>query len=158
MPYICMCFGWYQELLGEVRVDDLRRAEAKLFEMLDKGGMIVHVYRDTDRENPEVVGRHRRFRNFFAPCESSGQPPLTELPHEVERFLLDRASLDTWSRARKIEALLEGRWSIVDLWSSFDLDASPIYGKAVLVASPHHTVQAETDVAAGSAGRQSYQH
>jgi len=80
-----MCFGWYQELLAEVRVDDLAAAEAKVLEMLDHGGMIVHVYRETDAMNPELVGRHRRLRSFIAVEESETLPRGVEPPHEIER-------------------------------------------------------------------------
>jgi len=83
--YTCMCFGWYQELLAEVRVDDLAAAEAKVLEMLDHGGMIVHVYRETDAMNPELVGRHRRLRSFIAVEESETLPRGVEPPHEIER-------------------------------------------------------------------------
>jgi hypothetical protein len=128
-----MCFGWYQELLRDTRVDNLAAAEARLFEMLDQGGMIVHVYRETDSENPELVGRHGRLRSFLAATDLG---PLKEdgiLPHEVERFLLDRANLEAWTHASERNRLLEGRWSIVELWSAPGPDQSCIYGKAKLV-------------------------
>jgi hypothetical protein len=133
LRYICMCFGWYQELLRDTRVDNLAAAEARLFEMLDQGGMIVHVYRETDSENPELVGRHGRLRSFLAATDLG---PLKEdgiLPHEVERFLLDRANLEAWTHASERNRLLEGRWSIVELWSAPGPDQSCIYGKAKLV-------------------------
>lgn len=136
MPYTCMCFGWYQELLREARAEDLVDAEAKLLDMLNGGGMIVHVYRDTEPENPELVGRHQRFRSFVSSEESDNITPRTELPHEVERFLLDHAALDAWNKARGTDALLDDRWSVVELWSSYDQETPAIYGKATLI-TPH---------------------
>ncbi len=130
MRYTCMCFGWYQELLTDTRVDNLAAAEAKLFEMLDQGGMIVHAYRETDSENPELVGRHGRLRSFLAASDLSQHGIL---PHEVERFLLDPAHLEAWTHASETNRLLEGRWSIVELWSAPGQDQSCIYGKARLV-------------------------
>jgi hypothetical protein len=65
-----MCFGWYQELLRETRARDLAAAEAELLDMLDCGGMIVHVYREADRENPELVGRHSRLSAWSSAKES----------------------------------------------------------------------------------------
>ena len=84
MRYVCMSFGWFQELLAETTVPDFPAAEVKLLEMLEHGGMIVHVYRETDQEHPELVGRHRRLRSFI-----EGNATDTEPGHEVERFSLD---------------------------------------------------------------------
>jgi hypothetical protein len=56
--------------------------------------------------------------------------------HEIERFLLDPASLETWRQAEKSQALLDQRWSITELWSSQTLDSCSIYGKATLIAPP----------------------
>jgi hypothetical protein len=133
LRYICMCFGWYQELLRDTRVDNLAAAEAKLFEMLEQGGMIVHAYRETDSENPELVGRHGRLRSFLAATDLGPSKEGGTLPHEVERFLLDPANLEAWTHASEANRLLEGRWSIVELWSAPGQDQSCIYGKARLV-------------------------
>jgi hypothetical protein len=133
LRYTCMCFGWYQELLRDTRVDNLAAAEAKLFEMLDQGGMIVHAYRETDTENPELVGRHGRLRSFLAAGDLEFLNQGGTLPHEVERFLLDPANLEAWTRASETDRLLEERWSIVELWSAPGQDQSCIYGKARLV-------------------------
>lgn len=128
-----MCFGWYQELLEETRVADFAAAEARLLEMLDRGGMIVHVYRETDADNPELVGRHRRLRSFTtgAACSCSDD----SVPHEVERFLLDRESLDAWAQASKMDGVLEKHWSVVDVWPVERQDQPGIYGKAMLITS-----------------------
>jgi hypothetical protein len=134
LRYICMCFGWYQELLRDMHVDNLVAAEARIFEMLDQGGMIVHAYRETDLENPELVGRHGRLRSFMAANDFGGSRKGGILPHEIERFLLDTANLDAWTHASKTGGLLEGRWSVVDLWSTQGQDQSCLYGKAILVA------------------------
>ena len=89
MRYVCMSFGWFQELLAETTVPNFAAAEAKLLEMLDRGGMIVHVYRETDQEHPELVGRHRRLRSF-----NSGNPTDPYPEHEVESFMLDKSHSD----------------------------------------------------------------
>ncbi len=88
MRYICMSFGWYQELLHETQIEGLAAAEAKLLDMLDQGAMIVHVYRETDAENPEIVGRHSRLRRFY----SEGGDAV--IAHEVERCSQNSANLD----------------------------------------------------------------
>jgi hypothetical protein len=129
-----MCFGWYQELLSDTRVDNLAAAEKKLLEMLDHGGMIAHAYREHDPENPELVGRHGRLRSFLATCDSEPLKQAAMLPHEIERFLLDPADLEAWAHARETSRLLDGRWSVVDLWLPPGEDKSCIYGKALLVA------------------------
>jgi len=129
-----MCFGWYQELLRETRATDLTAAEAELVNMLDHGGMIVHVYRDADRENPELVGRHSRLRSFIASEDKERLRHGGALPHEVERFLLDANSFTAWSQAKESGRLLEQRWSIVDLFSAKGQYPLSVYGKAVLVA------------------------
>lgn len=140
MSYICMCFGWYQELLRETRALDLAAAEAELLEMLDRGGMIVHVYRDVNRENPELVGRHSRLRSFIAAEDREKLRQGGSMPHEVERFLLDAESFGAWSSAKESGALLEQRWAIVDLYSAGGQTSASIYGKAILalptLASP----------------------
>jgi hypothetical protein len=127
-----MCFGWYQELLRETRVPDLAGAEAELVRMLDGGGMIVHVYRDTNRDSPELVGRHSRLRTFIDQDHLHARREEVGPAHEVERFLLDAQSLDSWSQARETGELLESRWSVVELWST---DVPSFYGKAVLECS-----------------------
>jgi hypothetical protein len=82
-----MSFGWFQELLAEIIVPDLTAAEVKLVEMLDCGAMIVHVYREADREHPELVGRHRRLRCFYAGTGTDPEPG-----HEIERLHLEKSS------------------------------------------------------------------
>jgi hypothetical protein len=129
-----MSFGWYQELLEEVRVADFSAAEAKLVEMLDRGGMIVHAYRETDAENPELVGRHRRLRSFNANGNSACTCQDEAVPHEVERFLLDRDSFDLWASASETNGVVENRWSIVDLWPVEAIGQSGVYGKALLIS------------------------
>jgi hypothetical protein len=126
-----MCFGWYQELLRETRARDLAAAEAELLDMLDHGGMIVHAYRDADRENPELVGRHSRLRSFISADDRERLRQCAPLPHEVERFLLDSESLSEWSCAQASGGLLERRWAIVELYSAA---GQGVYGKAVLAA------------------------
>ena len=84
--YVCMSFGWFQELLAETTVPDFPTAEAKLLDMLDRGSMIVHVYRETDREYPALVGRHRRLRSFYA-----GDKTDRESGHEIERLHFDES-------------------------------------------------------------------
>jgi len=129
-----MCFGWYQELLEEARVEDLAAAEARLLEMLDRGGMIVHVYRETDAENPELVGRHRRLRSFTSSGDSGCSCNDGIVPHEVERFLLDKAGLDVWVDASKTDGLVEQRWSVIDVWPVEGHDQPGVYGKATLIS------------------------
>jgi hypothetical protein len=118
LPYSCLAFGWYYELLASVSVPTLAAGERELLRMLDGGGMIVHVYRDSDPDNPEVVGRHWRLRSFL--FDSLGRRTNGELEeqHEVERFLLDAASADDWVRARETGQPLEERWSVVELWTT----------------------------------------
>ncbi|MGI8772286.1 MAG: hypothetical protein ACR2JE_12715 [Acidobacteriaceae bacterium] len=135
LRYVCMSFGWYQELLEEAHLDDFPAAEAKLVEMLDRGGMIVHAYRETDTENPELVGRHARLCSFNAgdhgECSKSGKTP-----HEVERFLLDVASMDAWVMASETGGVVDERWSVVELWPVQGHDLPAMYGKARLVGGP----------------------
>ncbi|AXC11046.1 hypothetical protein ACPOL_1702 [Acidisarcina polymorpha] len=144
MVYICMCFGWYHELLRESRAHDLAAAAAQTLEMLDQDGMIVHVYRETDPDNPELVGRHRRLRSFIQALDLQAgdlqagdqqkQPSGASLCHEVERFLLDPESVVLWNQAKEGNGLLEQRWSIVDFWSAETRSPGNFYGKAILIA------------------------
>jgi hypothetical protein len=124
--YTCMCFGWYYELLGEVRVSSFSAAERELLRMLDGGGMTVHVYREGEPNEPEMVGRHWRLGGFLSGrgCGSgAGQ-------HEVERFLLDGASAREWVRARQSGEPLEERWSVVELWGVAGTERGPMHGRA----------------------------
>ncbi len=121
-----MCFGWYQELLRETSVPDLATAETTLLEMLDDDGMIVHVYRETEMEKPELVGRHERLRAFIGAEGRRG--------HEVERYLLDAACLGQWIQANRTGGVLEQRWSIVDLWPTEEQEEAWMYGRATLTA------------------------
>lgn len=135
-----MCFGWYQELLSEARVDGLAAAESKLLQMLDRDGMIVHAYRESDPENPELVGRHSRLRSFIAAGERDASRHGVTLPHELERFLLDPAHLQAWARALREDGLLERRWSVVDLWPTDffpqeESNCAYFYGKAIRISS-----------------------
>lgn len=152
MRYLCMCFGWYQELLREAHADGVIAAESKLIEMLEDGGMIVHCYRETDLENPELVGRHRRLRFFVAPA-GQGSRVGGEVPHQIERFLLDFASLETWKRAINSNRPLEGRWSVVELWSLDEERPSSLYGKATLISPPAAGGSDVTPSADGSSRR-----
>ena len=136
MRYICMGFGWYQELLREAQVEGLASAEEKLLEMLDRGAMIVHVYRETDAEHPELVGRHSRLRSFFSGVTENTDG--TTQPHEVERFLLDSSAMDDWAAARRTDRLLDQRWSVIELWADSrpaqERDEAIVYGRAMLIA------------------------
>jgi hypothetical protein len=118
LPYSCLAFGWYYELLASVSVPTLAAAERELLRMLDGGGMIVHIYRDSDPDNPEIVGRHWRLRSFLFDSLGRRANARPEEQHEVERFLLDAASADDWVRARETGQPLEERWSVVELWTT----------------------------------------
>ena len=131
MQYTCESFGWYQEFLEQVTVDGFAAAEVKVLELLDRGGMIVHAYRETARDTPELVGRHQKLRSFNAgglPCSEDS------VPHEVERFLLDADHFHTWARAREQNAVVEQRWCVVELWPG--AGEGSFYGKARLVRLP----------------------
>lgn len=138
LRYVCMSFGWYQELLEEAHLPDFSAAEATLVEMLDRGGMIVHAYRETDPDNPELVGRHARLRSFNAGSDGECSSREEGVAHEVERFLLDPASMDVWMRARETHGVVDERWSVVEFWSmDGHVHEQPfIYGKARLIAAP----------------------
>jgi hypothetical protein len=136
MKYTCMSFGWYHEFLEEVSVSDLSAAEHKLLDMLDRGGMIVHAYRETDSENPELVGRHRRLRAFNSVAAGECPRSCETLPHEVERFLLDPANLDAWTRASETGEVVDQRWAVLELWPADISSQSGMYGKARLVDVP----------------------
>jgi hypothetical protein len=97
--------------------------------------MIVHVYRETDAINPELVGRHRRLRSFIGAEECESLPRGAEPQHEIERFLIDPAGLEAWSRASSTGGLLEQRWSVVDLRLAVGLNQPHIYGKALLASA-----------------------
>src|ERR1700760_2239281 len=133
MKYTCMSFGWYHEFLEEVEVNDLFAAERKLVDMLDRDAMIVHVYRETDSENPELVGRHRRLRAFNSVAQ--GECPCADerLSHEVERFLLDPAKLEVWTRASETGGIVDQRWAVLELWPADVSSQSGMYGKARLI-------------------------
>lgn len=132
LPYVCLCFGWIQDLLEEVTVPDLAAAEQMLLAMLDRGGMIVHVYRDNDQEHPELVGKHRRLRSLrFSAVDHAGGP---EGGHEIERFLLDAVSFRAWADALKRNATLEQRWAVVDLWPLKEEESAFLYGRATLIS------------------------
>jgi hypothetical protein len=124
MEYVCMSFGWFQELLREERVPNFAAAEAKLVEMLEAGGMIVHAYRESNPDQPELVGRNRTFRSFMA--ERRGLSA-----HEVERYLLDRALLPAWKNAVERDGVIENRWQVVDLAPPQEVEGQPVYGKAM---------------------------
>ncbi len=133
MRYTCMCFGWYQELLSEVRVEDFAAAEINIQRLLDTGGMIVHAYRETDLQNPELVGRHSRLSSFMAANDREAAAA-----HEVERFLVDPAQCEAWVHAQLTDTLLQQRWRVVDLWCSdeplAETDKPHIYGRAIRIA------------------------
>jgi hypothetical protein len=133
MKYTFMSFGWYHEFLEEAEVSDLSAAELKLVDMLDRDAMIVHVYRETDSENPELVGRHRRLRAFNSVAEGECPRADETLPHEVERFLLDLANLEVWTRASETGGVVDQRWTVLELWPA-DISGQPgMYGKARLL-------------------------
>lgn len=134
LRYVCMCFGWFQELIGETSVTDLSAAEAEILAMLDRGAMIVHVYRETDQEHPELVGRHSRLRSFNAgPSERT--PPEAEGTHEIERFLLDAEKFQVWADALKRNAPMDQCWAVVDLWPLEQGESDCLYGRATLIQS-----------------------
>jgi hypothetical protein len=136
--YRCMSFGWYQELLSEVLVEDFTAAEIEVLHMLDSGGMIVHAYRESDLVNPELVGRHSRLRSFIGASDREVQQRDLSLTHEIERFLVDPSHCAAWSRAHQTDGLLQQRWRVVDLWCSesamAEADKSRIYGRAIRIA------------------------
>ena len=125
MEYVCMSFGWFQELLKEERMPNFAAAEAKLVEMLDSGGMIVHAYRESNLDQPELVGRNRTFRSFMA-AQAKGLAA-----HEMERYLLDLTQLPSWQRAVEREEAIENRWQVVDLVPSQQVEGQPVFGKAM---------------------------
>lgn len=133
MIYTCMSFGWYHELLKETQVSSFAAAERKLLEMLDGGGMIVHAYRETDRDTPEIVGRHGRLRAFMTDTATERAREASAFPHELERFLLDAASARAWVRASETGQVLDERWSVVELWPPAGHNQQYMYGKAMLV-------------------------
>lgn len=128
MEYVCMSFGWFQELLKEERVPNFAAAEAKVVEMLDAGGMIAHGYRESNLDQPELVGRNRTFRSFMA-AQAKGPSA-----HEVERYLLDRGALAVWQRAAERDGVIENRWQVVDLSREPEAGAQPVFGKATRMA------------------------
>jgi hypothetical protein len=154
LPYVCMCFGWFQELLEEERVPDFSAAVRMLSAMLDRGGMIVHVYRATDEEHAELIGRHRRLRSLDSGSVESGFVDSgavnsrgahstvgysafgQEAGHEIERFLLDAASFRAWADALKRDVALEQRWKVIDLWPFEEGDGECFYGRATLIPGP----------------------
>ena len=129
MRYVCMCFGGFQALIGETSVADLSAAKAEILTMLERGAMIVHAYRDTDQEHPELVGSHRRLR--FGQADRGA--PAPEAAHEIERFLLDPESFHVWADALKRNAPIEQCWAVVDLWPLEQDEAECLYGRATLI-------------------------
>lgn len=130
LPYLCICFGWLQDLLEEERVPDLSAAVRRLYAMLDRGGMIVHVYRETDQEHPELVGRHRKLGSLGAfPSEAFQEGN----DHEVERFLLDAANFRSWADALERNVPLDQLWRVVDLWPLEEGQSDCLYGRATLI-------------------------
>jgi hypothetical protein len=124
-----MAFGWFHDFLYEERVLDLAAAEATLQKMLDDNAMIVHAYRETDPDNPELIGRHGRLCAFTSGVviENANQLPA----HEISRFLLDTESLALWQSARERNQLIDSRWAVVDLYSH-EVRIGSVYGKAML--------------------------
>jgi hypothetical protein len=143
LRYVCMSFGWYQELLEEAHLADFSAAEAKVLEMLDCGAMIVHAYRETDADHPELVGRHARLRSFNCGESEDGPIQAGATVHEVERFLLDAASLEAWVRASETGGVVDERWSVVELWPVSEDDRTSMYGKARLISVRSADVEAE---------------
>jgi hypothetical protein len=131
VTYDCMAFGWFQEFLSEERVDDLAAAEARVRELLDGDAMIVHVYRETDGENPELIGRHGRLCAFTA-GNGSEIAHASSATHEICRFLLDTDGLEMWQAAKDRDALIDSRWLVVDLYPQGDQSVPAVYGKAML--------------------------
>jgi hypothetical protein len=132
LSYVVMCFGWLQELLEEERVPDFSAALQTLFVMMDRGGMIVHAYRETDQEHPELVGRHRRLHSIHTSGAVNGHFER-EPGHEIERFLLDAASFRTWADALKRNVPLEQNWTVIDLWPIEEGECECLYGRATLI-------------------------
>jgi len=129
VTYDCMAFGWFHEFLCEERVVNLEAAETRLRELLDDNAMIVHVYRETDPENPELIGRHGRLCAFTA-GNGTEIAATSSVPHEICRFLLDTDSLEQWQAAKDRDLLIDSRWSVVDLYPTDD--RAGVYGKALL--------------------------
>ena len=144
MRYRCMCFGWYHELLSEARVEDFAAAETSILRMLDAGGMIVHAYRETDLQNPELVGRHSRLTSFMAANDGEIEERGALVHHEVERFLIDPAQCKAWIDAHQSNTLLHQQWQVIELWCSdppsTNEDGSPIYGRAIRIGSAINSV------------------
>ncbi|HEY4047536.1 MAG TPA: hypothetical protein VGM27_11780 [Acidobacteriaceae bacterium] len=132
MSYVVMCFGWLQELLEEERVPDFSAALQTLSVMMDRGGMIVHAYRETDQEHPELVGRHHRLQSVHTSPTVNDHSEL-EPGHEIERFLLDAASFRTWADALKRNVALEQLWRVIDLWPVEEGECECLYGRATLI-------------------------
>lgn len=132
MSYVVMCFGWLQDLLEEERVPDLSAALQMLCAMMDRGGMIVHAYRETDQEHPELVGRHRRLQSLHT-SPAGNEYFEIESGHEIERFLLDAASFRIWADALKRNVALEQHWMVVDLWPLEEGECECLYGRATLI-------------------------
>jgi hypothetical protein len=124
MEYLCMCFGWFQELLREERVPNFAAAEAKVAEMLDGGGMIVHAYRESNTDQPEIVGRNRTFQSFMAVSGNA------QSGHEIERYLLDASLVHAWRQAVQRGGLLENRWQVMDVAGDPHPENEPVFGRA----------------------------
>jgi hypothetical protein len=131
VKYDCMAIGWFHELLREERVSSLEEAEAILAQMLEENAMIVHAYRETEPETPELVGRHVRLCAFTSDVSLQKDSPAPA--HEICRFLLDSDSVADWQAAKERDTLLESRWLVVDVYPALDGTELPVYGKAKLL-------------------------
>ncbi len=132
MSYNCVAFGWFHELLREERVATLVEAETRVAEMLGENAMIVHAYRDTDGENPELVGKHARLCNFTGGHQASTSTPAG---HEICRFLRENQSVEAWRAAKERDVLMDSRWLVVDLYTSGSGTTAEVYGRAMLQRS-----------------------
>jgi hypothetical protein len=148
LPYLCISFGWLQDLLEEEKAPDLFAAVRAMYAMLDRGGMIVHVYRETDQEHPELVGRHRKLGSLGGVADEIS-PNRGE--HEVERFLLDAGSFRAWADALQRDAALERFWRVVDLWPLEEGESDCLYGRATLIAATFDSAAASSRYGAGPA-------
>jgi hypothetical protein len=153
LSYVVMCFGWLQEPVEEERVPDFSAAFEMLCAMMDRGGMIVHAYRETDQEHPELVGRHRRLRSLHTSPEVN-QSFEIESGHEIERFLLDSASFRTWADALKHKLALEQRWMVIDLWPLEEGECECLYGRATLIPGARWACDSELGAAADGRTRE----
>ncbi len=134
MRYICMSFGGFQPHFDESHVADLSAAEAEIVAMLERGAMIVHAYRETDQEHPELVGRHRMLcSSCFESAERGTQ--AAEAAHQIERFLIDPENFQVWADALNRNAPIEQCWAVVELWPPAQEETDCFYGRATLIES-----------------------